>query len=226
METSFSFPLFPDPSLADKDGLVAVGGDLSSERLLAAYRSGIYPCNGAGDPILWWSPDPRGVFLLEKGESCVRINKTLKRVLKREGFSITFNQAFEQVIKACASAERPDGGHWITGAMKSAYIKLHHLGIAKSVEVWQGQAEEKTLAGGLYGVAIQGLFAGESMFFKQPNASKVALVSLVRHLQQRGYLLFDCQMVTETTRKLGAVHISRDEYLIRLKTALKKECFF
>ncbi len=222
METSFSLPRFPDPSMATDEGLVAMGGDLSVPRLISAYRSGIYPCNGENDPLLWWSPDPRGIFLLEKGESAVRVNRSLRKGIKQGMFRVSFNKAFEEVIEGCANAQRPDGGHWITDEMIEAYTALHNLGIAHSVEVWQGDE----LAGGLYGVAMHAFFAGESMFYRIPNASKIALISLVGHLLKRKYLLLDCQMVTETTEKLGAVHIPRKEYLKRLKTALASHAVF
>jgi leucyl/phenylalanyl-tRNA--protein transferase len=195
---------------ADETGLVAVGGDLRPERLLLAYRCGIFPWYNEGGPIFWWSPDPRAIFELDG----LHISRRLRRTLRSGRFTVTVNRDFAGVIRGCA--DRPEEGTWITGDMIQAYENLHRLGYAHSVEVWcNGQ-----LAGGVYGVALGGFFAGESMFTRQRDASKVALVSLVDRLRQCGFQLFDIQMLTEHTARLGAVEIPRSEYLRRLRKAL------
>jgi leucyl/phenylalanyl-tRNA---protein transferase len=204
-------PVFAVPELAEFNGLVAVGGDLSPRRLLEAYRAGIFPWYAEGEPILWWSPDPRAIFELDG----LHIARRLQRTIRSGRFTCTINRDFAGVIRGCA--DRDDEGTWITAEMMQAYETLHRLGHAHSVEVWR----EQELAGGLYGVAIGGLFAGESMFSRQSDASKVALASLMEHLRQRGFQLFDIQFRTEHTTRLGAVEISRTEYLARLKQALK-----
>lgn len=204
---------FPAVETATEDGLLAVGGDLSPERLLLAYRSGIFPWHGVGESILWWSPDPRGIIPL----SDLHIGRTLRKVLNRGEYEIRINSAFEETILACSRKEEGDEERWITDEMIAAYINLHHLGHAHSIETWF----EGELVGGLYGVAIGGLFAGESMFSKMDNASKVALVSLVERMNRLGYTLLDCQMVTGITGQLGAVEISRKEYMARLGRALE-----
>lgn len=203
------------PWLADEFGLVACGGDLRPKRLLTAYRRGIFPWFSEGDPILWWSPDPRAVFPLEQ----FHVPRRLRRTIRSGRFSVTINQSFAAVIQGCADREE---GTWIVPKMQSAYQELHRLGHAHSIEVWHDDA----LAGGLYGVAINGFFAGESMFTRITDASKVALVFLVERLRERGFLLFDTQFVTEHTSGLGAVEIPRKEYLRRLKQALKCQASF
>jgi leucyl/phenylalanyl-tRNA--protein transferase len=190
-------------------GLVATGGDLSPRRLLHAYRHGIFPWYNEDETILWWSPDPRAIFELDG----LHVSRRLRRTARSGRFTVTVNRAFAQVIRHCA--ERSEGT-WITADMISAYEKLHRLGHAHSVEVWHSSI----LAGGLYGVAVGGLFAGESMFTRVRDASKVALVFLVDRLQQRGFRLFDIQFVTEHTTGLGAVEIPRADYLKRLREAL------
>ncbi len=211
-------PAFPCVSTATKDGLLAVGGELSVSRLLLAYWMGIYPCYTKEEPILWWAPDPRGIIPLD----ALHIGKTLRKVIKRKPFEIYVNRAFESVILNCALCNRSNSSRWVTDEMISAYTRLHHLGFAHSVEAWVGSE----LVGGLYGVSIGGLFAGESMFYKQSNASKVVLVELVKRLRSRGFTLLDCQMITETTASMGAVEISRDEYMQRLKKSLSLNCNF
>lgn len=215
-----SQPLFPDPHHAPRRGpnagLVAVGGDLSVPRLLAAYRAGIFPWSAA--PVTWWSPDPRGVF--ELTDAGLHLPRSLARTLRRGGFSVTVNRDFRAVIEGCARQPRP--GAWISPAFIHAYAALHEAGHAHSVEVWR----EGALAGGLYGVAVGGLFAGESMFHAVDDASKVAVVATHQRLRERGFRLFDIQMLTETTAALGAVEISRDEYLARLAAAVPVECRF
>jgi leucyl/phenylalanyl-tRNA---protein transferase len=201
---------FPDPREARRDGLVAVGGDFSVERLLLAYRSGIFPWTAS--PVSWWSPDPRAVF--EFGG--FHISRSLERSLRRGGFEVTFDRDFPAVIRACAAAPRAEGSTWISPEFIAAYTALHRAGHAHSVEVWRAGE----LIGGVYGVTVGGLFAGESMFHRATDASKVALVHLVKRLEERGFTLFDTQMVTPVTRSLGAVEIPRAEYLRRLAEAV------
>ena len=201
---------FPDPSRARGDGLVAIGGDLSVDRLVRAYGSGIFPWTV--NPITWWSPDPRGVFELEN----FHVSRSLQYELKRGRMEVTFDQAFEAVIRGCAEAPRDSDSTWITEEFIRAYIRLHHAGHAHSVEAWMNGE----LVGGLYGVAVGGLFAGESMFHRASNASKVCVARLVERLKERGFVLFDTQMVTSATVQLGAVEVRRSEYLKRLKAAM------
>lgn len=204
---------FPPPHLAMKEGLLAVGGDLSVERLLLAYRSGIFPWYSEGEPILWWSPDPRLVLYPHE----LRISRSLRKVIKRKLFHITFDHDFEAVITGCAEAKRSYGeGTWITGEMKSAYIELHRRGYAHSVEVWQ----EEKLVGGLYGVAIGRAFFGESMFSRVSNASKVAFVSLVETLGKKRFTLIDCQVRTDHLIRFGAKEVSRKVFLVQLEKAV------
>ena len=208
---------FPDPRTYDRyldEGLLAVGGDLSVERLELAYRKGIFPWTEK--PITWWSPDPRGVIDFKQ----LRISRSLAKVVRRGTFHCTLDRAFEEVIRACSETPRP--GSWITESFIQAYIRLHQAGVAHSVECWH----DGRLVGGVYGVAVDGLFAGESMFYRVSNASKVALVYLVERLQEWGYRLLDVQMVTPVTESMGAVLVSRNEYLDRLKDALAHPCTF
>lgn len=198
------------PWLADEWGLVATGGDLRPARLLTAYRRGIFPWYDEGDPILWWSPDPRAVFPLDQ----FHVPRRLQRNLRQARFTTTIDRDFAGVIRGCADREE---GTWIVPEMIAAYEELHRLGHAHSLEVWQGDE----LAGGVYGVAIGGFFAGESMFTRVRDASKVALVRLVERLRARGFQVFDTQCLTEHTAKFGAVEIPRKEYLRRLRQALK-----
>lgn len=201
--------MFFNPHRADEFGLVAVGGDLSADRLLAAYRSGVFPWYDEADPICWWSPEPRAIFELDG----LHVSRRLQRTLRSGKFLVTVNQDFAGVIRGCA--ER-DEGTWIHPEMIRAYERLHRLGHAHSVEVWHGT----DLAGGVYGVALNGFFAGESMFTRVRDASKVALAHLLHRLRARGFQLFDIQMLTEHTQRLGAVEMSRKEYLRRLRLAL------
>jgi leucyl/phenylalanyl-tRNA--protein transferase len=207
---------FPDPRSANAQGLVAVGGDLSVERLLAAYRAGIFPWTA--DPVSWWSPEPRGIFELDQ----FHVSKSLGKVIRSGVFRITFDQAFEEVMKGCAAPRAGERSTWISAEFIAAYTRLHRKGHAHSIECWQGDE----LVGGVYGVAVGGLFAGESMFHRASNASKVALFYLVEHLRARNFSLFDIQMVTPITRQLGAVGISREKYLERLRSAVKRNCVF
>jgi len=204
------------PDLADEYGLVAVGGDLSPARLLDAYRHGVFPWFDEQTPILWWSPDPRGIFEVDG----LHIPRRLRRTLRTPQLQVTVNHDFAGVIRACA--DRPRVGTWITADMIEAYERLHQLGFAHSVEVWRGDV----LAGGVYGVAIGGFFAGESMFTRLRDASKVALVALVERLRERGFTLFDTQFVTDHTRRLGAIEIPRSDYLARLREALARGVTF
>ncbi len=202
---------FLSPELADADGLVGVGGDLGPRRLLEAYRRGIFPWYDAQTPILWWSPDPRAVFELDG----LHVSRRLARTVRSGKFTVTVDRDFAGVIRGCA--DRPEPGVWITPEMIEAYERLHRLGHAHSVEVWHGGE----LAGGLYGVAVGGLFAGESMFTRVRDASKVALVHVMGRLRERGYRLFDVQFLNDHTASLGAVEIPRREYLARLRRALE-----
>lgn len=201
---------FPDPHSATDDGLVAIGGDFSVERLLLAYRSGIFPWTE--NPITWWSPDPRGIFELDQ----FHISRSFERFLRKNPYTITTDRAFRQVMEGCAAPGSGRGETWIAPQFIEAYSRLHQQGHAHSVECWRGDE----LVGGIYGVAAGGLFAGESMFHRADNASKVALHHLVTHLRTHGFALFDIQMVTDITRQLGAIEISREEYLKRLSHAV------
>jgi leucyl/phenylalanyl-tRNA--protein transferase len=199
---------FPPPEDAE-DGLLAVGGDLSPDRLLLAYRSGIFPWYDEDSPILWHSPDPRCVFVLEK----VHLSRSLGKTVRRGVYEVRYDEAFPQVIRACKEARRRgQGGTWITDDMEDAYVKLHQLGYAHSVESYR----DGVLAGGLYGVSIGRMFFGESMFTTQPDASKVALVTLAARLQARGWTLMDSQVANPLTLSLGAEEWPREEYLARL----------
>jgi len=196
---------FPPPELAEKDGLLAIGGDLSPERLLLAYSNGIFPWFSVGDPILWWSPSPRLVIFPDE----FKVPKRLSRLLRQKKFSVSLDKAFERVIAACATIDnRENRGTWITGGMIEAYGRLHQMGFAHSVECWQ----EKELVGGLYGISLGGTFFGESMFSKQPNSSKVALVMLVNKLLEWDFDLIDCQMKTAHLMQFGAREIPGSEF--------------
>ncbi|MDB4900790.1 MAG: Leucyl/phenylalanyl-tRNA--protein transferase [Mucilaginibacter sp.] len=201
--------LFPDPILAEPDGLLAVGGDLSTERLLLAYQNGIFPWYSNDTPILWYSPPER--FVLYPGE--LKISKSMKQVLRSGRLTVTVDQCFEKVIESCSLVPREgQDGTWITAEMKEAYIQLHQKGYAHSVEVWQ----QNNLVGGLYGVPVGKVFCGESMFSKVSNASKTALI----HLCNSGlYKLIDCQLHTNHLESMGARLISREEYLAALQNA-------
>lgn len=207
---------FPDPRSSRLDGLVAVGGDLSVERLLLAYRTGVFPWSA--EPITWWSPEPRAVFEI----GALHIGRSLARTLRRAPYTVTYDRDFEGVMRACSEVPRGDSSTWITEDFIAAYTRLARAGHAHSVECWQGSR----MVGGIYGVAIGGFFAGESMFHRADDASKVALVHLERRLAEQGYRLFDTQMLTPTTRALGAREIPRSEYLDRLKRALELPCRF
>ncbi|MCK8602832.1 leucyl/phenylalanyl-tRNA--protein transferase [Desulfoferrobacter suflitae] len=206
--------LFPPCHYAEPDGLLAIGGDLSPERLLLAYRLGIFPWYSEHTPILWWSPDPRLVLFPHE----LRISKSLQRVIKKNLFTVTVDRSFGQVIQRCAEIRRTQGeGTWILPDMIDAYCRLHRLGFAHSIESWM----EGELVGGLYGVAIGRVFFGESMFTQRTDASKVAFVHLVRMLQRSEYQLIDCQISTHHLKNFGAREIPRTEFLNRLAAAIK-----
>ncbi len=208
--------VFPPVEHAEPEGLLAIGGDLSSERLLAAYGAGIFPWYSEGEPILWWSPDPRFVLFPDE----LRISRSMKQFLKKGSVRTTFDRAFPEVIAACGSRPRPgQTGTWITREMQDAYIKLHKLGFAHSVESWAGES----LVGGLYGVSLGGVFFGESMFSAIPNASKAALISLIHFMKERGFGLIDCQVETGHLASLGARFITRQEFGAILIKLLRKE---
>lgn len=201
---------FPDPRQASPEGIVAVGGDLDPQTLLAAYRRGIFPWPAEGYPMLWFCPPRRAI--LEFSE--LHVPRSLKRVLRQSRFELTIDRAFAQVIRACAVAPRPgQDGTWISSQIIVAYTRFHQLGYAHSVEAWLGGR----LAGGIYGVDVDGAFAAESMFFSVPNASKVALLHLVEHLCSRGLDWLDIQVMTPHMARLGARDISREQFLRKLE---------
>lgn len=202
---------FPDPRTARDDGLVAVGGHLSTDLLLRAYRKGIFPWSA--QPVTWWSPNPRGIIPLDT----FHVPRRLARRLRRGEFRLTFNQAFLEVMRGCAAPAPGREETWITEPFFRAYEKLHQLAIAHSVEAWK----DDRLVGGVYGVALGGFFAGESMFHTKANASSAALVTLLTALWEAGFVLFDTQMVTPHTAQFGAVEIPRSDYLDRLEEALR-----
>jgi leucyl/phenylalanyl-tRNA---protein transferase len=201
------------PAFADENGLVGVGGTLDPTCLLRAYTEGVFPWFSDGDPILWWSPDPRAIFDLRSG---LHISRRLARTLRSGKFETTFNCAFGEVIRACGDRSE---GTWITRDMVSAYEDLHRMRFAHSVEAWQ----DGELAGGVYGVSINGFFAAESMFFRRPDGSKAALAALFDRLRSRGFDLVDTQMLTEHTERLGAFEVPRERYLERLRRAINKD---
>jgi leucyl/phenylalanyl-tRNA--protein transferase len=206
--------IFPPPELAEKDGLLAVGGDLSKKRLVLAYSMGIFPWYSEGFPILWWSPDPRLILIPEE----LTLSRSLRQVIKKNMFKVTMDTAFEEVIRNCAEAPRKKNeGTWITEDMIEAYIRLHHSGVAHSVESWRNGE----LVGGLYGVALGKAFFGESMFSKTSNASKVAFAELVRQLTAWDFTLIDCQVTTNHLISFGAKEVSRDEFMRILHHALE-----
>lgn len=202
---------FPDvrTALRDPDGLLAIGGDLSPDRLLDAYRHGIFPWYSKGQPILWWSPNPR--YVIEPED--FHISRSLRKVLRHRPFHVTFNRAFDQVVSGCAAPRAVSPGTWITEEMSRAYCRLHELGHALSVESWQGDR----LAGGLFGVVIGHIFFGESMFSRATDASKIALSHLVREAGNRGFRLIDCQMHSRHLQAMGAYPMPRDLFVNFLK---------
>ncbi|MBI5212603.1 MAG: leucyl/phenylalanyl-tRNA--protein transferase [Nitrospirae bacterium] len=206
--------IFPPPEYAEQDGLLAVGGDLSEERILLAYSLGIFPWYSEDSPILWWSPDPRLALIPEE----LKISRSLKQTINKGIYEITFDSAFDEVIRNCAEAhEKKHGSTWITEDMINAYIDLHKSGFAHSVE----SRLNGELAGGLYGVSLGGVFFGESMFSKKNNASKVAFVTLTQQLKEWGFKLIDCQITTGHLMSLGAKEMPRSEFIALLKRALE-----
>lgn len=205
---------FPPVEQATPEGLLAIGGDLRPERLLEAYRHGIFPWYSDDQPILWWSPDPRAVLFPEK----LHVSRSLKRSLRPGVFSVTFDRRFREIMEQCAGPrpQYPEGGTWITPAMIEAYTRLHDLGYAHSVETWQ----DNNLVGGLYGVALGGAFFAESMFTLVDDASKVALVRLVRQLQAWGFRLVDCQQSSPHVKRFGAEDIPRRDFIALLSEAV------
>lgn len=200
---SLEFPAL-NKALREPNGLLAAGGDLSSARLLAAYRHGCFPWYQDGQPLLWWSPTPRTVLLPDN----LHISRSLRKVLRDDQFSVTFDHNFAEVIRACAEPRGEECGTWITNEMQDAYLELHKQGHAHSVEVWQ----QDQLVGGLYGIAIGTLFFGESMFSRTSNASKVGFVALVSALKEAGFMLIDCQMPTDHLSSFGAHNIPRNDF--------------
>ncbi|MCD4789611.1 MAG: leucyl/phenylalanyl-tRNA--protein transferase [Bacteroidales bacterium] len=206
--------LFPNPNLADDHGLLAVGGDLSIQRLLLAYSNGIFPWYSEGDPIMWWSPNPRMVLFPDN----FKVSKSMRQTIRNKKYKVLFDTNFKQVIENCAKLPREDqGGTWITKEMQEAYLDLHREGYAHSIETYL----EGKLVGGLYGISLGKAFFGESMFFKQRDASKVALYYLVEKFKKWNFLFIDAQTETEHLKSLGAVNIHRSKFLQLLKIALK-----
>jgi len=200
-----------DPEDSDEWGLVGVGGDLEPSTMVRAYSEGVFAWFNAGDPILWWSPEPRAIIELD----ALHVSRRLARTMRSGHFRVSFDEAFDAVVDGCADRE---GGTWITASMKQMYAAMHKLGIAHSVESWVGGE----LAGGIFGISIGGFFAGESMFTNLTDGSKVAMASLFARLRQQGYALFDTQMCTEHTIRMGAIEIPRSVYLGRLADAVTK----
>lgn len=204
---------FPPPEQANEDGLLAIGGDLSPSRLLLAYSKGIFPWFNEYDPILWWSPNPRFVLYPED----LKVSRSMRNILNRKKFRVTYDEDFQSVIKGCKEVYREgQGGTWITDEVEGAYYKLHRLGFAHSVEVWE--ADE--LVGGLYGVSLGSCFFGESMFTKASNASKAGFITLVADLIERGCTMIDCQLHTHHLERFGAIDISREHFLEELGRSL------
>jgi leucyl/phenylalanyl-tRNA--protein transferase len=203
---------FPNPSysLEEPNGLLAIGGDLDPQRLLNAYRNGIFPWYNEDQPILWWSPNPRLVLYPEE----IYLSRSLKKTIRKNTFVITLDHAFDQVIEGCSEPRKKEEGTWLSTDMKQAYQLLHKVGYAHSIEAWQNDK----LVGGLYGIAIGKVFFGESMFSRKNNASKVAFAIFVEQLTQWGFRLIDCQVETEHLARFGARNISRDQFLQHLNT--------
>lgn len=201
------FDAFPATELAltEPNGLLAVGGDLSSARLLDAYYHGIFPWFNPGDPILWWSPDPRAIFLIEE----VRVSMSLRKFIKKQRWKFTINQSFNDVIVGCAAPRLSQSGTWITQDIQLAYQELHQQGHAHSIEVWENNA----LVGGLYGLAVGQVFCGESMFHRKTNASKAAMAVLAQHLRLSGFKLIDAQVMNPHLESLGAQPLKRSDFI-------------
>ena len=208
-EPTAAFPLLNN-ALTDPDGLLALGGDLSVPRLLNAYQHGIFPWYSDGQPIMWWSPDPRTILLPE----ALKISRSLGKTLRKQPYEITLNKSFAAVINACAAPRNDDEGTWITAEMQQAYCELHRQGHAHSVEAWQ----DGKLVGGLYGIAIGRVFFGESMFARANDASKIAFVHLVNYLTKTGFKMIDCQVDSAHLQSLGATQISRHLFSEKLSS--------
>lgn len=207
---------FPDPRQGDDEGLIAIGGDLSPERLLFAYCIGLFPWYNEDEPILWWSPNPRFVLF----PKAIKIAKSMRPYFNQKKFEVTFDTCFEAVMQACAQKQRKgQDGTWITNDIITAYTRLHQLGYAHSVEVWEGD----TLVGGLYGIAIGKIFFGESMFANVPNASKFGFITLVKKLEAAGFELVDCQQQTQHLGSMGATAIPRDDFMDMLHHLVRAE---
>lgn len=207
--------IFPPVHLTSDSGILAIGGDLSPARLLEAYRQGIFPWYSENDPICWWSPDPRFVLFLDE----LRVSRSMKKVLRREIFNITYDHSFTEVIHSCRKPRRKQKGTWITDEMLEAYCALHQLGFAHSAETWYGEK----LVGGIYGVSLGRCFFGESMFSLMNNASKAALINLVHRLKALNFRFLDCQVYTAHMERMGARSIPRDEFLDLLRRELHYE---
>ncbi len=207
--------IFPPAEYSDENGIVAIGGDLSPERLLNAYRQGIFPWYTEEEPILWWSPDPR--FVLFPGD--LKISKSMRQVLNREIFEISYDRAFGDVITGCRKPRNSQAGTWITREIVEGYTRLHEMGYAHSVEAWQGEK----LAGGLYGISLGRCFFGESMYADISNASKAAFITLTKKLSGLGFRIIDCQVYTEHLKNLGAKSIPRKRFLTMIEEDLKYE---
>lgn len=219
-DNSLDFPPI-SAALTEPNGLLALGGDLSTQRLLSAYSNGIFPWYSEDDPLMWWSPNPRAIINIEQ----LRINRTLAKAIRKAPYTITLNQAFTEVIQLCADAPFRDDETWILDEMQSAYIDLHQQGHAHSIEVWQENDDDiqsRQLVGGLYGVAVNGFFSGESMFYKKPNTSKFALVALSRLLQEIEVSFIDCQLLNPFLADMGAIEVSRDIFLQQQQNAITK----
>jgi leucyl/phenylalanyl-tRNA--protein transferase len=206
---------FPPAWLARSDGLLCIGGDLSAQRILLAYEKGIFPWFSENEPILWWSPDPR--LVLFPGN--IKVSRSLKKTIKKNTFHLTMDHAFEETILSCAKPRRKEyAGTWLVEEMIEAYIQLHNLGYAHSIETWK----DSRLVGGLYGICLGGIFFGESMFSFEDDASKTALTALARHLEQHRFDLIDCQVTTNHLLSMGATEISRNAYLDIIQRSIKR----
>ena len=207
---------FPSPDSASEEGLVAVGGEITTVRVLSAYRQGIFPWYSEDQPVLWWSPEPRAILYPDD----IKISRSLKKTLRKKLFHVTADQAFSEVIKGCAGPriQSPGGGTWITDEMMSTYTQLHQMGYGHSIEVWH----DEKLVGGLYGLALGSAFFGESMYSHAPDASKIALVHLAQIANSHGIDFIDCQLPTKHLSRMGAIDISRKAYLAILENALKE----
>lgn len=210
---SLAFPA-PHLALTDPNGLLAIGGDLSPQRLIQAYSQAIFPWYNDGDPIMWWSPTPRAVILIDD----IIINRTLCKFINKQLYKVSLNKAFNQVLALCANAPFRKEGTWIVDDIQLAYQRLHQLGYAHSIEVWC----DDELVGGLYGVAINGFFSGESMFYKKSNASKIALVSLAKLLKSINISFIDCQILNPFLKDMGSIEVNRKEFVQLQQTAITK----